>query len=82
MKVIKIIPASGLILKKDPGVPIVYTSFAITLIGSFFSILATRKFWAIYEPTKKLIHLGGLCNRNPSNLAKEISLIASIFSKH
>ena len=35
--------SSGILIKRDPGVPIVYASFAITLIGGVLSILNTKK---------------------------------------
>ncbi len=77
LKVLKLFPSSGLLIKRDPGVPIVYTSFAITLLGGSLSILATRKFWAIIDPNKRSIHIGGLCNRNPSGLANELNLLTN-----
>ncbi len=82
IRIIKILPASGLLLKRDPGVPIVYTSFAITLVGGALSILATRQLWAIAETEKDLIYVGALSNRNLSGLANEIpQLIACISNK-
>ena len=82
IRIIKVLPASGLLLKRDPGVPIVYTSFAITLIGGALSILATRQLWAIAEPDKYLVHIGALSNRNLSSLANEMpQLIAFISSE-
>ena len=40
IKIINIIPSSGLLLKHDPGVPLVYLSFAIILIGGSLSIIS------------------------------------------
>ena len=72
IKVINIIPSSGLLLKSDPGVPIVYTSFAIILIGGSLSIISTKKIWVLYEKEKSLIYIGGLSNRNLSGFSKEL----------
>jgi len=72
IKIINIVPSSGLLLKRDPGVPIVYTSFAIILIGGSLSIISTKKIWAVYEEDKSLIHIGGISNRNFSGLSKEL----------
>ena len=72
IKVISIIPSSGLLLKRDPGVPFVYTSFAIILIGGSLSIISTNKIWVLYEKEKSLIYIGGLCNRNLYGLSKEL----------
>ena len=71
IKIINIIPSSGLLLKHDPGVPIVYTSFAIILVGGSLSLISTKKIWIIHEKEKSLIYIGGLSNRNLSGLSKE-----------
>ena len=72
IKIINIVPSSGLLLKRDPGVPIVYTSFAIILIGGSLSLISTKKIWIIHEKEKSLIYIGGVCNRNLSGLLKEL----------
>ena len=75
VRVIDVLATSGLLLKRDPGVPIVYFSFAITLLGGILSIMATRQIWALADPIHDSIHLGGLCNRNISGLAKEMPIL-------
>ena len=49
ISILNIITSSGLILKHDPGVPIVYIGFAISLIGSVLSIISTNQIWIITE---------------------------------
>ncbi len=77
IKIINIIPSSGLLLKHDPGVPLVYFSFAIILIGGSLSIISTKKIWVIHENEKSMIYIGGLSNRNLSGLAKELPNLIS-----
>ena len=77
IKIINIIPSSGLLLKRDPGVPIVYTSFAIILIGGSLSLISTKKLWVLHEKEKSIIYLGGLSNRNLSGLSKEFPKLIS-----
>ncbi len=72
IKLINIIPSSGLLLKHDPGVPLVYLSFAIILIGGSLSIISTKKIWVLHEKEKSIIYIGGLSNRNLSGLSKEL----------
>ena len=72
IKIINIIPSSGLLLKRDPGVPIVYTGFAIILIGGTLSLISTKKLWVLHEKDNSLIYIGGLSNRNLSGLSKEL----------
>ncbi len=77
IKIINIIPSSGLLLKYDPGVPFVYTSFAIILVGGSLSIISTKKIWVLHEEGKSIIYIGGLSNRNLSGFSKELPKITS-----
>jgi len=77
IKIINIIPSSGLLLKRDPGVPFVYTSFAIVLIGGSLSLISTKKIWVINQKEKSIIYIGGLSNRNLSGLSKELPKLIS-----
>jgi len=77
IKIINIIPSSGLLLKHDPGVPLVYLSFAIILIGGSLSIISTKKIWVLHENEKSMIYIGGLSNRNLSGLSKELPNLIS-----
>jgi cytochrome c biogenesis protein len=70
VRVTSVLPASGILLKRDPGVPLVYAGFAIALIGGGLSLVATRQIWAIAEPGS--LHVAGLCNRNLTGFAEEL----------
>ena len=75
IRVESVLPASGILLKRDPGVPLVYAGFAIALAGGGLSLLATRKLWAIAEqPAGQAgqLHVAGLCNRNLTGFAAEL----------
>ena len=78
LKVISVSTASGLLLKHDPGVPLVYLSFGIILIGGLFSVIATKQIWAIADSDTSSIYFGGLSNRDLNGLAEEIPNITSI----
>ncbi len=77
IKILKVITSSGILIKYDPGVPIVYLSFLIILIGGSLSIISTKQIWALTEEDKSLIHIGGLSNRNLSGLSKQIPELIS-----
>ena len=77
VRVASVLPASGILLKRDPGVPLVYTGFAIALLGGGMSLVATRQLWAIAEPGS--LHVAGLCNRNLTGFAEEMpQLLAEV----
>jgi len=79
LRIAAVVPASGLLLKRDPGVPLVYAGFAIALAGGGLSLIATRQLWAIAEPERGKLHLAGLCNRNLTALAQELpALVADL----
>ena len=74
IRVASVLPASGILLKRDPGVPLVYGGFALALVGGGLSLVATRQLWAIGEghgPEGRL-HVAGLCNRNLTAFAGEL----------
>jgi cytochrome c biogenesis protein len=70
IRLVGVLPASGILLKRDPGVPLVYAGFAVALLGGGLSLIATRQLWAVAEPGK--LHLAGLCNRNLTAFAAEL----------
>jgi cytochrome c biogenesis protein len=79
VRVLSVLPASGILLKRDPGVPLVYAGFAIALLGGGLSLVATRQLWAVAEPQAGRLHVGGLCNRNLTAFATELpGLLAAV----
>ena len=77
VRVASVLPASGILLKRDPGVPLVYAGFAIALLGGGMSLVATRQLWAVAEPGT--LHVAGLCNRNLTGFAEELpQLLADV----
>ena len=70
IRVASVLPASGILLKRDPGVPLVYGGFALALLGGGLSLIATRQLWAIAEGEQ--LHVAGLCNRNLTAFAREL----------
>ena len=77
VRVDHVLTASGILLKRDPGVPLVYGGFGIALLGGVLSLVATRQLWAISDPTNGRLHLGGLCNRNLTAFARELPVLIS-----
>ncbi|MFM9073947.1 MAG: cytochrome c biogenesis protein ResB, partial [Cyanobium sp.] len=74
IRVASVVPASGILLKRDPGVPLVYSGFAIALLGGGMSLVATRQLWVVEERcgAGRRLHAAGLCNRNLTAFAREL----------
>ena len=66
-----VLASSGILIKRDPGVPIVYIGFAITLLGGIMSIISTKFLWAISKEDGNSIYIGGKCNRDLTGFSKE-----------
>ena len=79
LSVIDVLPASGLLLKRDPGIPLVYAAFSLILLGGGLSVVPTKQLWAIQDPIDNVMHVGGLCNRNLTGLANELPHILNTF---
>ncbi len=62
IRITHVLPASGLLIKRDPGIPLVYTGFAVALLGGGLSILGSRKLWAIAAQGQ--LHVAGISNRD------------------
>jgi len=74
VRVVGVVPASGVLFKRDPGVPLVYGGFAVVLLGGALSLVATRQLWAVEERRADgpRLHAAGLCNRNLTAFAREL----------
>ncbi len=77
-QVIEVLQSSGILIKYDPGVPLVYIGFAITLIGSLISIISTKMLWALWEEENGLLFIGGLSNRNLSGFANDFPTLLKV----
>ncbi len=73
LRVASVLSASGLLLKRDPGVPLVYLGFAVLMVGGGMSLVSTRQLWAVADEGR--LHVGGLCNRNLAAFAGELPLL-------
>ena len=61
LKVLELVGSTGLQIKADPGVPIVYTGFALLMAGVVMSYVSHAQIWALQEGDR--FYLGGRTNR-------------------
>jgi len=76
IKLVKVIPSSGLIIKSDPSIPIVYSSFIFILIGACLSLIPTKRIWILQDNSSRKYYLGGLCNKNLSGFEQEFNKLS------
>lgn len=63
---------TGLMVKKDLGIPIIYLGLLVTTLGVFTSFyIAHRRCWALLEDGRLII--GAWTNRNRGSLARELA---------
>lgn len=68
----KIVGSTGLQIKADPGIPIVYLGFGLLMISVLMSYVSHSQVWALKEGDK--IYIGGKTNR--ANVVFERELLA------
>ncbi len=75
---IKAITSSGLLIKNDPSIPIIYLSFILILSGATLSLMPTKRLWILIDKDSKSIYMGGLCNKNLAGFEREFINLSSL----
>ncbi|MBZ8183057.1 cytochrome c biogenesis protein [Oscillatoria salina] len=73
LKVLELIGSTGLQIKADPGVPIVYTGFGLLMVAVIMSYVSHSQIWAL--ATEDSLYLGGKTNRAQVSFEREIVAI-------
>jgi len=79
IKLIEYISSTGIQIKADPGITIIYTGFGFLIISSFLSYISFSEIW-ILEKDKK-IFFGGTTNRDKVKFEIEMSKLEKSFPK-
>jgi len=61
LSVIKVLGSTGLQIKADPGIPMVYLGFGLLMIGVLMSYVSHSQVWALQEDNS--LYVGGRTNR-------------------
>ncbi len=69
VKLIELVGSTGLQIKADPGVPLVYLGFALLMGGVVMSYLSYSQIWALQEGD--FIYIGGKTNRSQVAFERE-----------
>nr|AKF43171.1 cytochrome c biogenesis protein [Hypseocharis bilobata] len=71
IEIVDAIGSSGLNLKTDPGVPIVYAGFGALMITTSISFLSHAQIWALQDGTT--LFIGGKTNRAKAEFLEEVN---------
>jgi cytochrome c biogenesis protein len=72
LAVVQLIGSTGLQIKADPGIPMVYTGFGLLMLGVVMSYVSHSQVWALQIVNR--LYIGGRTNR--AQVAFERELIA------
>jgi cytochrome c biogenesis protein len=61
LTVLDVVGSTGLQIKADPGIPIVYTGFALLMLGVVMSYFSHSQIWALQIDGR--LYVGGKTNR-------------------
>ena len=75
---VEAILGSGLIIKNDPSIPVIYSSFILIIIGVILSLIPTKRLWILNDKDSNYLYMGGLCNKNLSGFETEFINLSSL----
>jgi cytochrome c biogenesis protein len=66
----ELIGSTGLQIKADPGIPIVYTGFALLMLGTLMSYVSHSQVWLLRSQGQ--LYIGGRTNRAQVSFEQEL----------
>jgi len=70
LKIAEVVGSTGLQIKADPGIPIVYTGFALLMLGVVMSYVSHSQIWALEKDSR--LYVGGRTNRAQVAFEREV----------
>ncbi|MBD2337701.1 cytochrome c biogenesis protein [Calothrix sp. FACHB-156] len=80
LKILEVIGSTGLQIKADPGIPIVYTGFALLMLGVVMSYFSHSQIWALQKGDR--LFVGGKTNRAQVAFEQQVLEILDSLSNH
>ncbi|MBW4594412.1 MAG: cytochrome c biogenesis protein [Brasilonema angustatum HA4187-MV1] len=70
LKILDVLGSTGLQIKADPGIPIVYTGFALLMLGVVMSYFSHSQIWVLQKDGR--LYVGGKTNRAQVTFEREM----------
>lgn len=70
LKILDVIGSTGLQIKSDPGIPLVYSGFAVLMLGTVMSYFSHSQIWALQKSDR--LYVGGKTNRAQVVFEREV----------
>jgi cytochrome c biogenesis protein len=70
LQILKVVGSTGLQIKADPGVPVVYLGFALLMAGVVMSYFSHSQVWAAFKEGE--LYIGGRTNRAQVTFEREL----------
>ena len=70
LKIVEVVGSTGLQIKADPGIPIVYTGFGLLMLGVVMSYVSHSQIWALQSHGH--LYVGGRTNRAQVAFEREV----------
>jgi len=75
LKILEVIGSTGLQIKADPGISIVYAGFGLLMLGVIMSYVSHSQIWALQKDDR--LYIGGRTNRAQVAFEREVFEILS-----
>ena len=70
LTVVELVGSTGLQIKADPGIPLIYTGFGLLMVSTLMSYVSHSQVWALGHPDR--LYVGGRTNRAQFTFEQEL----------